>query len=134
MVDTVTADLKLPRSSEPTANLDINLRPSLQPIVGGERQIAKAVSPEEPRYKVYAYRWMILAAYCLIKFCSCATYSLFVPFSTFMSKTYGIPHVCIVLTSYTFNGMYPFASFFIADPFIQKRGITWAVFSPAYLL
>ena len=79
------------------------------------------------RYEVYKYRWVVLLTFCLIKYSSCATYGLFVPFSSYLTQIYGIHHVFIVLSSYSFNGLYPIASFFIADPIIHACGVRVAV-------
>lgn len=85
-------------------------------------------STQPAKFEVYKYRWAVLIAFCLIKYASCASYSIFLPFSTYISEIYGIDHFYIVLSSYTFNGLYPLASFFIADPVIQSKGIKFSVF------
>lgn len=126
MADSITADLK----REASRTTDLESRPSLQPTAPCSPANKQVTVPGDQKFVVYKYRWVVLISYCLIKCCSCATYGLFVPFSTLMSKIYGIQHVFIVLTSYTFNGLYPFASFLIADPIISSKGIGFSVRSP----
>jgi hypothetical protein len=100
-------------------------KPVEKTIAVTETQDNKPAQPT--KFKVYKYRWAVLIAFCLIKYSSCATYSLFLPFSSYISEIYGIDHFYIVLSSYTFNGLYPLASFFIADPVIQSKGIKFSV-------
>jgi len=79
-------------------------------------------------YKVYCYRWVVLIVYFFIMFSSGATYQVFIPFSVYMQKVYGITHVVVILTSFTFNGIYPISNFLIANQVIVYKGTKFAVF------
>ncbi len=77
----------------------------------------------EGTFVVSGYRWVVVLSYVVSQLASGAVYGVFIPFSNYMQDIYGIPHVAIVLTCFTFNGVYPFSSFFFADWFILRFGL-----------
>jgi len=85
--------------------------------------------PNSPKsYKVTKYRYVIIVVYVLILFSSGGVYSIFIPFSGFLTRIYGISHVFIVLSGFTFNALYPISSFLIASDFIKRYGLKISVF------
>ena len=59
--------------------------------------------------------------------CSGATYALFIPFSVYLQSIYKISHVAIVMTNFTFHGIYPFPNFLYANSIIVNKGTKVAV-------
>ena len=81
----------------------------------------------ESVYEVYSYRYVVLLSYIFIRFTSGAVYGLFIPFSTIMRKVYGIKHVFIVFTGYTFNALSPLVNLLYANKIILSYGTKMAV-------
>ena len=97
-------------------------------ILANQARVNTLSSPEGPEiYRVYAYRWVVLFSYFFIMLASGATYSVFIPFSVYMQEIYGVSHVAIVLTLFTFHGIYPFSTFFMANYVIVSKGTKFAL-------
>ena len=85
-----------------------------------------SVNDETP-YRLYKYRYVVLFAYCLSKFCSGAIYGLFIPFSNVMSTVYGIRHIFVVITGFTFSAISPIATLLYVNKIILKYGVKISV-------
>jgi len=80
------------------------------------------------QFKTSKYRWVTLVSYFIILFLGGAVFSLFIPFSTFLEKLYGIQHTLVVLTAFSFNALYPVANFSYCNKFMKKFGTKISVF------
>jgi len=84
--------------------------------------------PTQEKYIIYWYRWIAISAYVIAILATGGIYAVFLPFSMYFQKIYGISHLVIVLTAYLFNTVYPITNFALANPIINKCGTKIAVF------
>lgn len=90
--------------------------------------VVQITETTQEKYIIYGYRWVTISAYVVVILASGAIYAVFLPFSVYFQKIYGVTHLVIVLTAYIFNTVYPITNFAFANPIINKFGTKVAVF------